>query len=204
MRSSTRTISIIAIFTSLIIASDYVLTPVLNVKLMDTLVFSSSFAFGFKIGASIAVLSELIWSTVTPYGFYFPIIPFLVGGELLFAFAGYFVSKFWRLDEISPLAVENVFFGGVLAICAFIWDLETNIATGLLAGARSWIALLGFEVVGYIGGFNIAHEASDFVFGSTLAPAVVVYLRRNSGRIKLQHSDTTTSVPEQHQGGGEM
>ena len=55
---STRTLSLIAIFTSLTIASDYALAPVLNVKLMDTLVFSTSYAFGFRIGTSIAILSE--------------------------------------------------------------------------------------------------------------------------------------------------
>ena len=200
MRTSSRTISIIAIFTSLIIATDYALTPALNVKLMDTLVFSATFVFGFRIGASIAVLSELIWSIVTPFGFFFPITPFLVGGELLFAVAGYFVSKFWRYDDVSLVAVENLFFGAVLAICAFLWDLETNIATGLLAGARSLVALLGFEIVGYIGGFNIAHEVSDFVLGSTLAPIVIVYLRRHSAGIKVQ-KDLPASVSGPASGG---
>ena len=42
--------SVIAIFTSSIIASDYALAPALNVKLMDTLVFASTFVFGFRIG----------------------------------------------------------------------------------------------------------------------------------------------------------
>ena len=200
MRSSSRTISTIAIFTSLVIATDYALTPALNVKLMDTLVFSATFVFGFRIGASIAVLSELIWSIVTPFVFFFPITPFLVGGELLFVLAGYFTSKFWRYDNVSPVAVENVFFGAVIAICAFFWDLETNVATGLLEGARSLVALLGFEIVGYIGGFNIAHEASDFVLGSTLAPIVIVYLRRHSAGIKVQ-KDLATSLSEQFAGG---
>jgi uncharacterized membrane protein len=194
MNASSKTISVIAIFTSLIIASDYALVPALNVKLMDTLVFSSSFAFGFKIGASIAVLSELIWSAITPYGFYLPIVPFLIGGELLFALAGYFVSKMWQSEIVSPFSTENLFFGAVLSICAFFWDLETNIATGLLEGARNLAVLLGFEVVGYIGGFNIAHEASDFVFGSTLVPIVIAYLQRHAGRIKPQKQVNTEAA----------
>ncbi len=200
MQSSSKKIAVIAIFTSLIIATDYALAPALNVKLMDTLVFSSSFVFGFRIGASIAVLSELIWSIVTPFGFFLPIVPFLVGGELLFAAAGYFASRIWAFDDVSPVAVENLFFGAILAICAFIWDFETNIATGLIAGARNLVTLLGFEIVGYVGGFNIAHEVSDFVLGSTLAPLVIVYLRRNSGRFKVQKG-VATEVPGQHIGG---
>ena len=64
-----QTLSMIAIFTSLIIASDYALAPIYNVKLMDTLVFASAYSFGFKVGASIAILSESIWSVVNPTGF---------------------------------------------------------------------------------------------------------------------------------------
>jgi hypothetical protein len=184
MKTSSKTISIIAIFTSLIIASDYGLTPVLNVKLMDTLVFASSFVFGFRIGASIAILSELIWSIVTPYGFFLPITPFLVGGEILFALAGYFASRFWKFDKISAVAVENLFFGAILSICAFFWDFETNIATGLIAGAHNVLTLLAFEFNPGAIYFMLAQEVSDFVFGSTLAPIVIVFLLKNSSRIK--------------------
>ena len=98
---STQTLSIIAIFTSLIIASDYALAPVSNVKLLDTLVFSSAYSFGFRIGASIAVLSEFIWGVVSPYGFGGLIIPFLVAGELIYAFAGYSASRIWKFNEVS-------------------------------------------------------------------------------------------------------
>jgi len=185
MRPS-RTISVIAIFTSLIIASDYALAPALNVKLMDTLVFASTFVLGFRIGASIAVLSELIWSIVTPYGFFLPIVPFLVGGEILFVFAGYFGAKIWRRDNVSPIGVENLFFGAILSITAFVWDFETNIATGLIAGAHTLFSLLAFEFNPASLYFAFAHEASDFVFGSALAPLVIAYLLKNSGRIKSQ------------------
>ncbi len=195
MRIPSRTLSLLAIFTSLIIASDYALTPALNVKLMDTLVFASSFVFGFRIGASIAVLSELIWSVVTPYGFSLPITPFLVGGELLFAFAGYFAMRIWGHDRVSPMAKENLFFGAVLAITAFIWDFETNIATGLIAGAHTLLTLLIFEFNPATLYFSVAHEASDFVFGSALAPVVIAYLLKNSARIKGQKVETSLSHP---------
>jgi len=179
-----KTISVIAIFTSLIIASDLALAPIANVKLMDTLVFSASFAYGLRMGASIAVLSELIWSIITPYGFFLPIVPYLVGGELIFAFAGYFASKFWQLNDVSDLAPENVFFGAILALCAFVWDFETNIATGLIANVHSIIALLAFEFNPLTMVFNVLHEASDFVFGSTVVPIIIVFFRKNAGRLK--------------------
>ncbi len=173
---STRTLSTIAIFTSLIIASDFALAGVLNVKLMDTLVFASAYAFGFRTGASIAVLSEFIWSVVTPYGFSLPIFPFLVIGELLYAVAGYLASRAWAAERPSALSSRNLFFGSILAICAFIWDFETNLATGLLEGMHTFTSLLAVEVFGIP--FMIPHELSDFVLGATLAPMVIVACTR--------------------------
>ena len=178
---SARTLSLIAIFTSLTIASDYALAPVLNVKLMDTLVFSTSYAFGFRIGASIAILSELVWSVVSPYGLSVPIIPFLVLGELLYAVAGYCASRIWGMEKPSALSSRNLFFGAILAICAFVWDFETNIATGLLAlwPRENLLGVLIFEVTGIP--FMIAHELSDFILGATLAPIIIIYSRRLMG-----------------------
>ncbi len=177
MRSA-RQLSIIAIFTSLIIASDFALAPVLNVKLMDTLVFASAYAFGFRTGASIAIFSEFIWSVVTPYGFFLPITPFLVIGELLFATAGYFASKIWGIEKLSLISSRNLFFGSILAICAFIWDFETNIASGLIAlwPRENLLGILAYEIFGIP--FMIPHELSDFVLGSALAPIVIMYFRR--------------------------
>lgn len=182
--TSTRTLSIIALFTSLIIASDYVLTPALNVKLLDTIVFSVTFAFGFRIGASVAILSELIWSSISPYGFSLPIVPFLVIGELLYVVAGYFASKIWGEESFSPVSSRNLYFGAILAICAFIWDLETNLATGLIEGARTlsaYLVVLAFGIP-----FAILHELSDFILGAALAPLLILYCRRLAGeKIKV-------------------
>ena len=177
---STKTLCLIAIFTSLIIASDYALIPALNVKLVDTLVFSTSFVFGFRIGAAVAVISELIWGVISPYGFFLPIVPFLVLGELLYVFAGYFASKVWGTELFGAFSTRNLYFGAILAICAFLWDLETNIATGILEGARTFEAYL--VVIAFGTPFAISHELSDFILGATLAPIVIVYCRRLYGK----------------------
>ena len=101
---TTRALTLIAIFTSLILASDYALSPVFNVKLLDTLVFVAAYTFGFRIGASVAILSEFIWGTVNPNGFGGLIIPFLILGELIYVIAGYLASKMWKIDEIKTLS----------------------------------------------------------------------------------------------------
>jgi hypothetical protein len=174
-------LAVTATFTALIVGSDFALAPFANVKLLDTVVFVVAFVFGFRIGAAVAVLSETVWSSVSPWGMGGAITPFLVGGELLFVFAGYATSKLWEAPERLPaFSAQNLYFGAILSVCAFVWDFETNIATGLIAGAQTLASLLTYEVFGIP--FTIAHELSDFVLGSALAPIVIVYSWRVFGR----------------------
>jgi len=166
----------VAVFTALIVGSDFALTPLVNIKLLDTLVFVTAFVFGFRMGAAVAILSETIWSVVSPWGFGGVIIPFLVGGELLFAFAGSAASRIWGSPSLKSFSLENSYFGAVLAICAFIWDFETNIATGLLAGANTLASLLLWEASGIP--FMIPHEVSDFALGALFAPATILIVSK--------------------------
>lgn len=174
-----------AVFTALTISSDFALAPYYNVKLMDTLVFVAAFVFGLRTGSAVAVLSETIWGFVSPNGMAGTILPFLVGGELLFALAGYEASRIWGVRETKAFATQNLVFGSILAICAFAWDFETNLVTGALAGASTVTSLLLYEIPGIP--FMAAHEIGDFALGSLMAPAVIAYsYRALSGRSKLR------------------
>lgn len=166
-------VAAVAVFTAAIVASDFALAPYANVKLLDVLVFVAAFVFGFRAGAAVAVLSETIWGFVSPYGIAGAILPFLVGGELLFALAGYVAAKVWTESDLKSMSASNLFFGAILTICAFVWDFETNIATGLLGGASTVSSALLYEIPGIP--FMLAHELSDFALGSLVAPVVIVY-----------------------------
>ncbi|MDE1852304.1 MAG: hypothetical protein KGI38_01020 [Thaumarchaeota archaeon] len=177
-------VAIVAIFSSLVVGSDFALTPFVNFKLMDVVVFLVAFAFGFRQGAMVAVLSETIWSVVSPWGPAGLIAPFLIVGELLFAVAGWAAARVWadKKESISPHAV---FIGATLAICAFIWDFETNAATALIAGwpGLNLGELISYELQGFVFPVPLAHEIADFALGTLLAPASLLLMskvRRNS------------------------
>lgn len=198
-------IAIIAMFTSLALATDYALTPLYNVKLIFTLVFASAYSFGFKIGAAVAVLAELIWGIISPEGFGGMIIPFLLAATLIYAVAGWSASKVWGTD-IKPVSSLNIFFGSILALCAFAWDTITNFATGLLVLWPNHLTLsnlLLFEVNPFTIYFMISHELSDFVIGSTLAPIMVVYFSRVFGRKEEILSKQQFTLKSQFLGQGE-
>ncbi len=172
-------VAVVATFSALIVGSDFALAPFSNVKLLDTLVFVCAYVFGFRIGALVGIISETAWSFVSPMGLAGPIAPFLVGGEVLFALAGWAASKAWGA-RFQPLSYYPVFLGATMAICAFFWDLETNLATALL---QYWPSPTSAEYILTAFGpwtlpFVLAHEVSDLVFGMVLAPMFIVLIPR--------------------------
>ncbi len=172
-----RDVAVVATFSALVVGSNFTLAEIPNVKLLDTLVFVSAFLFGFRIGASVAIVSELAWSFVSPWGIAGAITPFLVVGELIFAVAGWAASKVW-VENVRFLSRRNLFIGSVLAISAFIWDFETNLGTALLV---FWPNVTLDKIVAtelFGAPFMLFHELGDFLLGTLFAPLVILILAR--------------------------
>jgi len=159
------------------VGSNLALAGVPNVKLLDSLVFVAALLFGFRIGASIAVISELAWSFVSPWGIAGAITPFLVLGELIYAFAGWAASHVWG-GYVRLGSVNSLFIGGALAVCAFVWDIETNIATALIAFGSTVTLQQIFATELYGVPFMLFHELSDFLLGVLFAPLVILLVPR--------------------------
>ena len=104
----TREIALVAAFSALAVASDFALTDLPNVKLVDPIVFSVAFVFGLEMGVYVGVLSEVIWGTLSPYGFGGYIIPFLVVGEVSYALAGWAASRVWREQQLEGLFAQPI------------------------------------------------------------------------------------------------
>ncbi|MBI3859662.1 MAG: hypothetical protein HY296_05410 [Thaumarchaeota archaeon] len=174
-------VATVAAFVAVIVGSDFALAPFPNVKLLDPVVFVVAYVFGFRMGATVAVISETVWAFVSPWGFAGPVAPFLVAGELIFAVAGWWASKVW--GDRSKLISENaVFLGATMLMCAFAWDVETNAATALIAFWPS-ITLWNLAVTEAIGiPFAIVHEAADFALGIVFAPLAILLIPRLRGR----------------------
>ena len=172
-------IAVVAVFTSLVVGSDYALAPFANFKLLDTIVFLVAFVYGFRQGAAVAILSEAVWSVVSPWGPAGIVTPFLVAGELLFAVAGWGAAKVWGEERrvVSPTAI---FIGATLATCAFLWDFETNAASALIwYGPGVTIPqVLITEAAGFLFPMPLAHELGDFLLGTLIAPAALLVMPR--------------------------
>lgn len=180
MRTS-QSLAIIAVFTALAIGSDFALAGIPNVKLVDTLVFLSAYLFGFRVGASIGILSEFIWAYASPWGSPGFIASFLMAGEVIYAVAGATAARFWWSESLSNPG-KGLIFGSLLAICAFLWDLETNFATALIA---YWPAVTVPKVITTVLlgiPFMLSHEVSDFALGLVLVPVILLTIPRLVGQ----------------------
>lgn len=181
---SVRTVARLAMFVALIIGSDWLLSPLYNVKLVDMMVFISAFLYGFRFGAAVGVLSELVWGTFNPLGFGGPIIPFLVTGELLYAFAGSLASKIWGYGPLS--GPVSPYMGAMLAVSTFFWDVWTNLGTAVIAYYPKLTVgeIISTELFG--AWFMFVHEFSNLFLGM-ISPLIIAAL------LKAQHQNTSLS-----------
>ena len=162
----TKRASIIAILTAACVASNYALVGVLNVKIMDVIVFITGLVFGSISGMTVGFLSWIIYGIVNPYGFSLPILFSTAGMEAVYGFAGGLVGR-----NEGKLLEGGVFTGIKYAIIGFIltfmYDVVTNIVMAATFGIDWSVALIGGIP------FALAHEISNAViFFIGVIPAV--------------------------------
>jgi hypothetical protein len=69
-----------------------------------------------------------------------------------------------------------------MAICAFVWDFETNVGTALIAFWPNLTIEKLFYTEFVTGGlFMVFHQLSDFLLGMSIAPLIIIYLIRLRG-----------------------
>jgi hypothetical protein len=164
--------------TAACIVSNYLLIGIFNVKLMDIIVFSSGFLFGPTVGASVGILTWFVYGTLNPYGFSLPILIATSLMESLYGIVGGLLGANGSGRMGVGLAV-NVKYGIVGFLLTFLYDLVTNIVSGLSAGIPLTVAMIAGIP------FAIAHEGSNaafFFFGAQPLISAVGRLLPNGGK----------------------
>ncbi len=180
-------VALIAAFTGLNLATDYMLTGFPNVKFMDAFYFIATLEFGLSVGLPIVVFTRTAYAIVNPLGVA-PgfLIPFLIAGDSIYVLSGYLARRF-RLIEKESNARGRVMSLGLIGLFSAVgFDLITNFGTGLSVVGGStlqshlWGALFfGLITMNFPLPLGIIHEVSDFLFFSTLVPPSLVLLRRS-------------------------
>ena len=171
---TTRTVATAAVFVALVVGSNFALAELPDSKLDGLIIFASTIAFGAGTAGAIGLLSELIWSQVSPWG---PsgsaLLPFLLTGELLYVFAGVVAVKLARRTD-GGLAERGALFGGMLVISTLAWDLWTNFGTALILYGQG-ISMAGLLLVEFNPPallFDLVHEGTNLLLGLFAAPII--------------------------------
>jgi predicted membrane protein len=158
-----RKMAALALFVALALATNFLLYPLWNIKLMDFLVFTTGLFLGPVYGIASGVLVWLVYGTLNPLGFNLLVLAMVIPLEALYGLAGGLIRK-WGFSAWKA--------GLAGLIVTFIYDFFTNGFTGLLFYGGDF--MLGLKVGAP---FAIVHETSNLLIFSFLS--MMVYPRIN-------------------------
>jgi hypothetical protein len=180
--------ALVAVFTALSLGTNYVLTGLPNVKLMDTFDFVASYEFGLSVGIPVVILTRSVYALVNPWGPASGLLIFmLVVGDCFYALSGFLVGRSRLLERGNEVVERSMILGVIGFFSALGFDLFTNFGEGLLAFARgpdlsaylSKAFIFGLVTMNFPLPLGIVHEVSDFFFFSIVAPAAIVLVARS-------------------------
>lgn len=162
--------SLMAAVVAACIGSNYALIGVANFKVMDLLVFVSGFVFGPIIGASIGVLTWMVYGVLNPYGFVPQIWVATMLSETIYGITGGVLAKLISVSDYSSNRVGlRVLFGATGFLLTFLYDLITNVAFALTFGVPIIAALIAGVP------FALIHELSNLIlFGACSTPLISI------------------------------
>ncbi len=178
----------VAVFAGLSLGTDYAMFGVSNVKLMDSLNFTATYLFGLSVGLPATIVTRTVYATLNPLG---PapglLLPTLVLGDCFYVLAG-LVARKLRLVEREHGLLERSLTLGLLGIFSTLgFDILTNFQSGLLATTGSDVQtylrnalFFGLVTMNFPVPMGILHEASNFLFFSTIAPAAISLVNKSA------------------------
>jgi len=167
-----RKIALLALFSAVPIATNYLLLPLPNIKLMDAFVFAAAFTLGWTYGAFSAAMVWLVYGTLNPLGSNPYTLAMVIGGEMLYVAGGALLAhgSTRALARTSSLTQRSLAFGATGLLLTLGYDVFTNAATGILVYGS---AVTGLLTMNFPLPLGIIHEASNFAFFSLFVPLLV-------------------------------
>ena len=177
LQTTTLKIAIIATLVALSIATNYVLIGVSNIKLMDFIVFVGGFCFGSLTGASVGVLSWLIYGALNPYGFVPQVWLATMFAESIYGVVGGFIGKVLASTNFREQHLRlSIFFVTMGFLPTVLYDLITNIVYAYSFNVPIIAAIFAGAP------FTVLHEvANAAIFGVCSVPMIMALGKLSGG-----------------------
>jgi hypothetical protein len=143
-----------------------------NFELLTLIAFASGVLLGPRDGAGVAALTMLIYSLLNPYGAAHPLVTGAqVAGEALAGLTGGWSANLAQ----RPAAWRAIVLGAIGAGLTAVYDLLTNVASGLVYGQMRAVLIGGIPFALWHIGTNVGLFA---VVGTALLGVLVRYRER--------------------------
>ena len=176
-------------FVLAILASNYLLTALPNVKLFDLLVFAAGYCLGVRRGATVAVAAWYVYGQANPFGpAHAQLLLTLMVSETGYAVMGGLVRRLIGPHSLGlgPGRSSLLLIGAAL-IATSAYDVATNVYTGyfwaVLAGSQEygrWISTALFNPGALF--FMAVHVSSNAILFPVFAPLVIRLVDTANGR----------------------
>ncbi len=141
-----------------------------NFEVITLVAFASGVLLGVRDGAGVAALTMLVYSLLNPYGAAHPLVTgSQVAAEALAGAAGGALAFLTR----RPARVRAALLAPVGALLTVVYDLITNLATGLVYGQMRAVLLGGIPFALW----HIATNTALFAVGGTAIVGVLARYR---------------------------
>ncbi len=147
-----------------------------NFESLTLVMFCAGVLLGFRDGALVGALTMLLYTLLNPYG---PAPPLVMLAQVLgSALAGLAGALFGTLGAPAwPVAARAAGLAVAALVLTAVYDLLTNVATGLVFGQMRYWLVAGIPFSLWHIGFNIALFVA---LGTPLAAVLVRYAARLS------------------------
>ena len=189
--NTSRKAAFMALFTALSIATNYLMFPLWNVKLMDSLVFVSGYCLGMIGGVVVAILVWAVYGVLNPLGFSLFILLTVAPAEMIYGLMGGLVGRRRSKNIFSNPNIKgfNLSFGVIGLLSTFIYDVITNAVSGITFTNTLWPGIfVGLLTMNFPLPMGIIHEVSNFFLFAFLAPIIISRV----DRVFVNHYPTFT------------
>lgn len=168
-----RRLVLVAVASALAIATNYLLLPLENVKLMDLIVFIVGYLAGPFAGASTGLLTWSVYGPINPNGFSLPVWVATMLGESLYGIAGGIFGRRFSFTSTKMTQFKlNALLGLVAVTLTFAYDILTTIIHAWVFGVPFNSPAFSLYLVLSIP-FFVAHEASNLLLFALVAVPVM-------------------------------
>jgi hypothetical protein len=175
---TSRRLAYVALFIAIGLTGAYA-ESIPNFESMTLVVFGAGVLLGARDGALVGALTMLLFTSLNPYG---PAPPLVMLAQVLgMAASGVGGAWFARLGGASwPLPLRAGALGLWAAVLTAVYDLLTNVATGLTFGQMRYWLIAGIP-------FSLWHIAFNVALFVTLGVPLTGVLGRYARRLSPSH-----------------